>query len=126
MDDDPNVADMLRQFLPESVFHLDAAPDGIAALESIEAHRPDILLLDLLMPRLDGFGVIEKLRADPKTSTLPIVVLSAKDLTSAESARLHETVAGVLKKQGIEGRMLVDEINHALGQALSTDMSEGA
>jgi PAS domain S-box-containing protein len=126
VDDDPTVADMLRQFLPESVFHLDAAPDGIAAMQSIEAHRPDILLLDLLMPRLDGFGVIEKLRADPKTSDLPIVVLSAKDLTFAESARLKETVAGVVKKQGIEGRMLVEEINHALGQTLSADMGKGA
>jgi PAS domain S-box-containing protein len=126
VDDDPHVADMLHQFLPESVFHLDVAPDGLAALDAIAAHRPDILLLDLLMPRLDGFGVIEKLRADPKTSDLPIVVLSAKDLTSAESARLKETVAGVVKKQGIEGRMLVDEIHHALGQTQSPDLSKRA
>jgi PAS domain S-box-containing protein len=121
VDDDPHVADMLRQFLPEADFHLDSALDGLAGLDAIEAHQPDILLLDLLMPRLDGFGVIEKLRADPKTSNLPIVVLSAKDLTSSEATRLKETVAGVVKKQGIEGRVLVDEINHALGQSSSGD-----
>jgi PAS domain S-box-containing protein len=126
VDDDPNVADMLRQFLPESDFCLEWAPDGIAGLDAIDAHRPDILMLDLLMPRMDGFGVIEKLRADPKKSDLPIVVLSAKDLTAVESARLKKNVTCVVKKQGIEGRMLLDEINHALGQPLTTRASKDA
>jgi CheY-like chemotaxis protein len=67
---------------------------------------------------LDGFGVIEKLRADPKTRNLPIVVLSAKDLTADESARLKAMVAVVMKKQGFEGTKLVDEINHILGISL--------
>ena len=114
VDDDPNVVDMLRQCLPESDFHLESAADGLAGLDCIDAHRPDLLLLDLLMPRLDGFGVIEKLRADPRNSSLPIVVLSAKDLTADEFARLKETVAVVMKKQGLEGTKLVDEISHIL------------
>ena len=60
VDDDPNVADMLRQFLPEADFRLDSALDGVAGLQAVEAEPPDILLLDIIMPRLDGFGVIEK------------------------------------------------------------------
>ncbi len=88
VDDDPNVADMLRQFLPETEFKLDTALDGIAGLESVAANCPDILLLDILMPRLDGFGVIERLRADPATRSLPVIVISAKDLTAAETAWL--------------------------------------
>jgi len=114
VDDDPNVADMLRQFLPESEFHLDSALDGIAGLEAIAANRPDIILLDIIMPRLDGFGVIERLRADPKTCDLPIIVISAKELTESETQRLKKTVTHVMKKQGFQGEKLMDEINHAL------------
>jgi len=83
-------------------------------LKSIEAHRPDILLLDLMMPRLDGFGVIDRLRADPKMRDLPIIVLSAKDLTPEEATRLKETVTVVLKKQGFQGERLAAEIKRVL------------
>ena len=114
VDDDPNVADMLRQFLPESDFSLESALDGLAGLQAIEANRPDILLLDLIMPNLDGFGVIERLFANPQTRDLPIIVISAKDLTAEESARLKEMVTVVMKKQGFEGEKLVEEINRVL------------
>jgi len=116
VDDDPNVVDMLRQSLPESDFSLESALDGEAGLRAIEAKRPDIVLLDLIMPHLDGFGVIESLRANPQTRDLPIIVISAKELTAAEIARLKETVSLVMKKQGFEGEKLVDEINNVLKQ----------
>jgi len=114
VDDDPSVADMLCQFLPESEFKLDAASDGLAGLESIAHSRPDILLLDIVMPRMDGFEVIETLRANPKTRDLPIIVISAKDLTGEEAARLRETDAVVMKKQGFEGEKLMQEIYRVL------------
>lgn len=114
VDDDPNVADMLRQFLLESDFSLESALDGLAGLKSIEMNRPDILLLDLLMPKLDGFGVIECLRGNSQTRDLPIIVISAKDLTAEEAYRLNETVSVVMKKQGFEGEKLVAEINRVL------------
>jgi PAS domain S-box-containing protein len=117
VDDDPNIADMLRQCLPELEFKLESALDGLAGLQAVEANPPDIILLDLIMPRLDGFGVIERLRADPQTHNLPIIVISAKDLSPVESARLKETVTVVMKKQGFEGEKLVDEINNVLKQA---------
>ncbi|HEX6035376.1 MAG TPA: response regulator, partial [Anaerolineales bacterium] len=93
---------------------LDSALDGVAGLQAVEANRPDIILLDLIMPRLDGFGVIECLRSNPETRSLPIIVISAKDLTAAESVRLKETVTVIMRKQGFEGQKLVEEINHLL------------
>jgi CheY-like chemotaxis protein len=87
VDDDPNVADMLRQFLPESEFTLDSALDGVAGLQAIEASRPDIVLLDLIMPRLDGFGMIDSLRADPRTRDLPITSSAHAMPGDAEKAR---------------------------------------
>lgn len=114
MDDDPNITDMLRQYLPEADFKLESALDGVAGLQEVEAHRPDVILLDIMMPRLDGFGVIESLRADPQMRELPIIVISAKDLTRAESEMLRKSVAVVMKKQGFQGEKLVDEIINVL------------
>lgn len=111
VDDDPNIPDMLRQVLPESEFSLEAAPGGEAGLQAIAAQPPDILLLDLLMPHPDGFEVIERLRENPQTHNLPIIVISAKELTAAEVTRLKETVSLVMQKQGFEGGKLVDEMN---------------
>lgn len=113
-DDDPAVADMLSQFLPESTFRLESVFDGISALEAIATHRPDILLLDIAMPRLDGFGVLEVLRSNPVTHSLPVIVLSAKDLSAPETARLKETVTLVMKKQGFQGEKLLNQINTLL------------
>ena len=110
VDDDPLVAEMLRQSLPESEFELDSAEDGEAGLQAIQAHRPDVILLDLMMPKLDGFSVIERLRADPELRNIPIIVISAKDLTQDESKKLRESVAFVMKKQGFDGGRLTEEI----------------
>ena len=114
VDDDPQIIDMLRQMLPETTFTLSAAYDGLQGLAAIQTHKPDIILLDLLMPNLDGFGVIEKLRADAATQHLPVIVLSAKELTAAESALLMDSVECVIQKQGLDGEKLVQEIQHAL------------
>jgi CheY-like chemotaxis protein len=115
VDDDPHVPDMVRQLLPEGGFDVEAAADGLEALEAVARRRPDAILLDLMMPRLDGFGVIERLRQSAETRDIPIVVLTAKSLTADESARLRDSVALVIQKQGLEGEALVRELNQALG-----------
>jgi CheY-like chemotaxis protein len=69
-----------------------------------------------MMPRLDGFGVIEQLRANPVTRDLPIIVISAKELTDEESIRLKESVAFVMRKQGFDGVELVREIKTVLSE----------
>ena len=111
VDDDPHIAEMLRQTLPESDFELTCAEDGEAGLQAIEARRPDVILLDLIMPKLDGFGVIERMRATPEWRNIPIIVISAKELTPDESKTLRESVAFVMKKQGFDGDLLKEEIN---------------
>ena len=88
-----------------------SAEDGEAGLQAVQAQRPDVILLDLMMPRLDGFGLIEKLRADPALRDIPVIVISAKELSREESTRLKESVAFVMKKQGFDGDLLMQEIN---------------
>ena len=70
------------------------------------------------MPHPDGFEVIERLRENPQTHELPIIVVSAKELTAAESARLKTTVSLIMKKQGFAGEKLVDEINNILSRLI--------
>jgi CheY-like chemotaxis protein len=110
VDDDPQVVDLVRQFLEGESYEVIAAADGQEALEAISQQRPDIVLLDLLMPRLDGFAVIECLRQDAQYQQLPIIVLTAKTLTAAEYARLEQSVRTVIQKQGWGRDTLMQEL----------------
>ena len=114
VDDDPHVAEMLREILPPSEFMLMAVEDGETGLQMIKTQHPDVILLDLLMPKLDGFAVIEKLRAEREAQHIPIIVLSAKDITPDENEKLKESAAFVMKKQGFDGDRLIQEINSVI------------
>ena len=116
VDDDPNVADMVRQFLDGEPYEIEVAMDGLEAIEAIDRRRPDIILLDLLMPRLDGFGVFEHLQQHPEHCDIPVIVLTAKTLTREEEALLEERVQTVIQKQGLERAAILREIRAALPQ----------
>ncbi|GJI92417.1 response regulator [Duganella hordei] len=64
------------------------AISGKKALEIIPVHRPDLILLDIMMPEMDGFEVCRRLKADPATADIPVIFLTAKDQTGASSAAL--------------------------------------
>ncbi len=75
--------------------------------------QPDIVLLNLLMPRLDGFAVIGHLRQDPDSRELPVIVLTAKTLTAAEHTILDQSVHTVLQKRGLERFPVVRATPHS-------------
>lgn len=77
-DDDPLLADLVR-FRLEAVGHrLTLVEDGQAALRAIEAERPDILILDAMMPILSGPQLLQMLKADPQTAAIPVIMLTAR------------------------------------------------
>lgn len=76
VEDDPSVAQIYRLKLELDGYRVDVAPDGEAALEMARRTRPDIVFLDIRLPRLDGLGVLQALRSDPATEPLPVVILS--------------------------------------------------
>lgn len=83
VDDEPMARTLLRLMLVRAGFHVSEAEDGFDALEKIRKNRPDVILLDVMMPGMDGFAVCEKLRSEAATAELPIIMLSAKtDLDS--------------------------------------------
>lgn len=74
---------LLRLMLVRAGFHVSEAEDGFDALEKVRINKPDVILLDVMMPGMDGFSVCETLRRDQETESLPIIMLSAKtDLDS--------------------------------------------
>ena len=83
VDDEPMARTLLRLMLVRAGFHVSEAEDGFDALEKVRKNQPDVILLDVMMPGMDGFAVCEKLRGEPATAALPIIMLSAKtDLDS--------------------------------------------
>ena len=83
VDDEPMARTLLRLMLVRAGFHVSEAEDGFDALEKVRKNQPDVVLLDVMMPGMDGFTVCEKLRNESATAELPIIMLSAKtDLDS--------------------------------------------
>lgn len=76
VEDDASVVQMYRLKLELDGYLVDVASDGIAALEKARKAVPDIIFLDIRLPKLDGLAVLEELRADPKTKAIPVVILS--------------------------------------------------
>ena len=115
VDDDPMVADMVRQLLEGEPFEVTSVADGEQALASIAREPPSVILLDLLMPRMDGFELLKRLRADQRWREIPVIVLTAKDLGGDERAALERSVRGVIEKLGLDREALVRELRSALG-----------
>src|SRR3989454_1809057 len=122
VDDDPQVVDMVRQLLEGEPYEVEAAGDGQEALEAISRQRPDAILLDLLMPRMDGFTVIEHLRQDPEHRLIPVIVLTAKTLTAAEHAVPEQSVLKVIQKRALDRHHFIQELPGAV-QAYRTEPS---
>jgi phosphoserine phosphatase RsbU/P len=84
VDDEPFNIDYLEQELEELACDLISASDGIQALEKVRSESPDLVLLDIMMPGMDGFEVLARLKADPSTRDIPVIVISAS--SSMQSA----------------------------------------
>ncbi|HEX6068265.1 MAG TPA: ATP-binding protein, partial [Longimicrobiaceae bacterium] len=98
VDDDPDSRRVAAKFLSQADLLVREAADGESALVEMHRHPPDVVVLDLMMPVLDGFGVLATMRADASLAGIPVVVLTAKSLTEAERQFLARTAVRVLQK----------------------------
>lgn len=78
VEDDPNIAELIRLYLEKDGFEVNHAGDGLLAVEMFSKFKPDLVLLDIMLPKLDGWGVCREIR---KVSKTPIIMLTAKDET---------------------------------------------
>lgn len=77
-EDEPNIVESLTFILTRAGYEVAAVGDGEAAMQSLRAQRPDVMILDLMVPKLNGFEVLKRVKGDPALASLPILVLSAK------------------------------------------------
>lgn len=78
VDDEPSIVRLMEFILARQGHEMLVAVNGEEALQAVKTHCPDLVLLDIMMPRIDGYEVARTLRADPATAQLPIIMLSAK------------------------------------------------
>ena len=88
VDDDIDILELIQMSLTAEGFDVITASDGMSGLEKARAYSPDLILLDLMMPVMDGFEVIDKLKVDDQTRTIPVIMLTAR-------AQTHERVQGL-------------------------------
>lgn len=78
VDDEPLTQDLLRLMLEPAGFRVTGAAHGLEALQKVQEEKPDIMILDVMMPHMDGITVCKKIRSNPETADLPVVMLSGK------------------------------------------------
>ena len=89
VEDDTNTRELLGRTLEKDGWKVREAANGRIGLEQVKAAIPSLVLLDLMMPELDGFGFMEGLRQLPGCAHVPVIVITAKDLTAEDRARLN-------------------------------------
>jgi CheY-like chemotaxis protein len=98
IDDDDVVRRSVRSALEPLGWHVSEAENGVRALASLSAARPDAIILDLMMPKMDGFEFLDELRANTAWREIPVVVITAMDLTDHDRARLNGGVERIIQK----------------------------
>ncbi|WP_137155989.1 response regulator [Rhizobium sp. FKL33] len=98
VDDSVTILKMLSLTLTQAGFQVTQAEDGVAALETLQSDAPDLVVTDINMPRLDGFGLIERIRRDQRYRGLPILVLTTEsDAQKKERARKAGATGWIVK-----------------------------
>ncbi|MGB0388063.1 MAG: pyridoxal-phosphate dependent enzyme [Ardenticatenaceae bacterium] len=115
VEDDPSASLLLRRILQaQGNYEILEATDGLAGLQLIRRERPDLILLDLMMPNMDGYTVIEELKKDPDLHEIPVIVITAAHLNPSEKARLKGQTRSLLRKGTFVHSDLLADIEGAL------------
>jgi signal transduction histidine kinase/DNA-binding LacI/PurR family transcriptional regulator/DNA-binding response OmpR family regulator len=116
IDDEPNMLDlheqMIREAMPEC--RILKAQSGIQGLQTMRKTLPDLVLLDLMMPEMDGFSVMKIMQGEQALRNVPVIILSAQVLTRREMERLNQGVAAVLEKGIFSAKETIARIEYAL------------
>ncbi|MBI2518365.1 MAG: response regulator [Opitutae bacterium] len=115
VDDEPALIELISYHLGRNGHDVTTAASGWEAIERIQQQRPDIILLDLMLPDLDGFGVCEILRRDPATATIPIIIISAWASVDSHHLGLELGALDYITKP-FSPHELVERVNHFISQ----------
>lgn len=111
VDDNPDFVGFVRDLLYRTGFNVRTAPNGTEAIKQLEEFVPDLIFLDLLMPEMDGFEVVSKIHEDERLKDVPVVVLTAKDVTNEDITELNSKIKNIVKKEGLTREVILREVN---------------
>ncbi len=110
IDDDPNVHTIVRESLSGNGYRVVSAEDGVTGLELAESMVPGVIILDLMMPGMNGFEVATRLRDSETTADIPLIILTARDLTAAERDELNGKISSLLTKGASSPSILLETV----------------
>ena len=117
VDDDASARALSRAMLEKQGWSVSEAANGIEALASMDRERPSLIFLDLMMPEMDGFAFAAEVRRHPEWRSIPIVVVTAQDLTSEDRRRLNGHVETILRKKGDSREALLEQVRDLLADS---------
>lgn len=117
VEDDPKSLEITSRTLERDGWHVMQAMNGREALDRLNETIPSVIILDLMMPVMDGFEFVEAVRSNPIWQSLLIVILTAKDLTDADRAQLNGHVSRIYKKPDQQSQDILDELHRLVQEA---------
>ena len=116
VDDDPKAVKLLGTYLKPTGYRILTACSWQDGIDLARRKLPDLIVLDLMMPEVNGFELVEVLKRDPATADIPIVIVTAKRVTDAERTRLEGDVLKVIEKSGLNQVLFVSEVRRAMSK----------
>jgi PAS domain S-box-containing protein len=110
VDDDPNAIKIVTSYLVHERYNIISALSGIDGLELAQSDRPDIIVLDLMMPEMSGFQVVSALKENQDTRDIPVIILTAKLLSAEDREQLSGHVAAIAEKGKVDREALINQI----------------
>ena len=114
VEDDEITREMLKKSLETNEYKVSVAKNGKEGLERVKRAKPALILLDLMMPEMDGFEFAEELRENKEWLDIPVVVITAKDLNSEDHNRLKGNVEAIMQKGSYTKDELLNEVGHRI------------
>ena len=115
IEDEPDARVLLRRILQyKRKYNIHEAADGIRGIDLIKSEKPDLVLLDLMMPGVDGFTILDIMKDDPELRSIPVIVITAKDLSTNDYKRLSGRVESLLQK----GEFMEEELFESISDVL--------
>jgi CheY-like chemotaxis protein len=124
VDDLADNRELLRKALEGDGWTVEEAGNGLEGLDRLEHRRPDVILLDLMMPEMDGIAFVERLRASERNRSIPVLVVTAKEITPADRQRLSGGVQAILQKGAVDLSELVLQTRSLLSARTQIEASE--
>jgi CheY-like chemotaxis protein len=125
IDDDPRNTRLVQAMLKPFSIEVLSTNDGAAGIKLARTRKPDLIILDLMMPEVDGFAVVSAIRADPATAEIPILIYTAKNITVADRQRLQSSIQAIIRKGDLSKEQFLDLI-YRRGERRRSPRSEEA